>query len=163
MVKKVTNLWGEFKKFAVKGNMIDLAVGIIIGAAFNKIVDALVKQIISPPLGFLTAGVEFGDLKWVIKEPVLNAAGEVAEPGIVIGYGLFLEAMIDFGIIALTLFFILRFINNLKDKAEDDKNTTVPTPKDIQLLAEIRDEMKRMNGNPPAPQTTPDAQPPVQK
>ena len=135
----------EFKKFAVKGNMIDLAVGIIIGAAFNKIVDVLVKQIITPPLGYLTAGVEMHDLKWVIAPRQLNEAGEVIDPGVVIGYGLFLEAMIDFLIVALTLFVVIRFINSLKDKAEDDKDVTVPTPKDIQLLSEIRDEMRTMN------------------
>ncbi|NJC28223.1 large-conductance mechanosensitive channel protein MscL [Neolewinella antarctica] len=136
----------EFKKFAVKGNMIDLAVGIIIGAAFNKIVDVLVKQIIGPPLGFLTAGVEIGNLRWVISPPVKNEAGEVVDPGVVIGYGMFIEAMIDFLIIALVLFVIIRFINSLKEKAEDDKDKSVPTPKDIQLLSEIRDEMKAMNG-----------------
>ena len=138
----------EFKKFAVKGNMMDLAVGIIIGAAFNKIVDVLVKQIIGPPLGFLTTGIEMSKLKLVLKAPEVNAAGEVIDPGVIIGYGLFLEAMLDFLIVAFTLFIIIRFINSLKEKAEDTKNVTVPTPKDIQLLTEIRDEMKRMNASP---------------
>ena len=135
----------EFKKFAVKGNMIDLAIGIIIGAAFNKIVDVLVKQIITPPLGYLTAGVDMSDLAIVLKEPVKAADGTVTDPGVVIGYGLLLEAFIDFFIVALTLFFVVRLLNSLKEKAEDEKNPTVPTPKDIQLLSEIRDEMKRMN------------------
>ena len=141
----------EFKKFAVKGNMIDLAVGIIIGAAFNKIVDVLVKQIIGPPLGWLTAGVEIGDLQWVVDPPTLDEAGEIVDPGVVIGYGLFLESMIDFFIIALVLFVIIRTINSLKDEAEDENNKSVPTPKDIQLLGEIRDEMKKMNGEQSAP------------
>ena len=136
----------EFKKFAVKGNMIDLAVGIIIGAAFNKIVDVLVKQIITPPLGFLTAGVDIADLKWILVAPEKAADGSVIDPGVVIGYGLFIQAMIDFLIIALTLFVIIRTVNALKDKAEDEGNKTVPTPKDIQLLSEIRDEMKALNG-----------------
>ncbi|OAV43205.1 large-conductance mechanosensitive channel protein MscL [Lewinella sp. 4G2] len=142
----MSGFFQEFKKFAVKGNMIDLAVGIIIGAAFNKIVDVLVKQIIMPPLGWLTAGVDLADLKWVIDPPKLDEAGAVVSPGVVIGYGMFIEAMMDFFIVALTLFVVIRFINRLKDKAEDDKNQTVPTPKDIQLLSEIRDEMKLMNG-----------------
>ncbi len=142
----MSKLIQEFKKFAVKGNMIDLAIGIIIGAAFNKIVDALVKQIISPPLGFLTAGVDISSLRLVLIDPTLNAAGEIVEPGVVIGYGIFLEAMMDFLIVAVSLFIVIRFINSLKDKAEDDKNTEVPTPKDIQLLSEIRDEMKALNG-----------------
>ena len=142
----MSGFFQEFKKFAVKGNMIDLAVGIIIGAAFNKIVDVLVKQIIMPPLGWLTAGVDLADLKWVIDPPKLDEAGAVVSPGVVIGYGMFIEAMMDFLIVAFTLFVVIRFINRLKDKAEDDKNKTVPTPKDIQLLSEIRDEMKLMNG-----------------
>ncbi len=136
----------EFKKFAVKGNMIDLAIGIVIGAAFNNIVDVLVKQIISPPLGLLTAGIELADQQWVVKAPTVGADGEVIDQGVVIGYGLFLEAMIDFLIIALTLFIIIRFLNSLREKAEDTGDKTVPTPKDIQLLTDIREEMKKMNG-----------------
>ena len=140
----------EFKKFAVKGNMIDLAVGVVIGASFNKIVDVLVKQVITPPLGYLTTGIEMSSLAWVIKEPVTNADGEVTDPGVVIGYGLFIETLIDFFIIAMVLFLIIRGINALREEAEDPQNKTVPTPKDIQLLTDIRDEMRRMNENPPA-------------
>ncbi|MCP9234369.1 large-conductance mechanosensitive channel protein MscL [Lewinella sp. JB7] len=147
----------EFKKFAVKGNMIDLAVGVVIGAAFNKIVDVLVKQIITPPLGYLTTGIELADLAWVLKEPVQNEAGEVTDPGVVIGYGLFLEAAIDFLIIAFTLFVIIRFINSLRDKAEDAGDKTVPTPKDIQLLTDIREEMKKLNGSANPTSTPPPA------
>ncbi|MEO0732865.1 MAG: large-conductance mechanosensitive channel protein MscL [Bacteroidota bacterium] len=139
------NLLQEFKKFAVKGNMIDLAIGIIIGAAFNKIVDVLVKQVITPPLGYLTAGVDLADLKWIVRVPEKAADGTVIDPGVVIGYGLFLQAMMDFLIVAFTLFVVIKFINSLKDQAENEANKQVPTPKDIQLLAEIRDEMKKMN------------------
>lgn len=135
----------EFKKFAIKGNMVDLAIGIIIGAAFNKIVTVLVEKIIMPPLGYLTAGIDMRDLEWVLKEPVKEGT-EVLDPGVVIGYGAFLEAMMDFAIVALTLFFVVRVINSLKEEAEDESNKQVPTPKDIQLLAEIRDEMRAMNG-----------------
>ena len=135
----------EFKKFAVKGNMIDLAIGIIIGAAFNKIVNVLVEKIIMPPLGYLTAGVSLSDLSWILSAPVKDADGTVTDPGVVIGYGAFIEALMDFGIIALTLFFVVRVINSLKDEAENEKNTAVPTPRDIELLAEIRDEMRKMN------------------
>ena len=151
----------EFKKFAVKGNMIDLAVGVVIGAAFNKIVDVLVKQVITPPLGYLTTGIEMADLAWVLKEPVTNAAGEVVDPGVVIGYGLFMEAMIDFLIIAFTLFLVIRLINSLRDKAEDTGNQTVPTPKDIQLLTDIKVELQRLNGGAaPAPAADPAPTPP---
>lgn len=155
----MAGFYQEFKKFAVKGNMIDLAVGVVIGAAFNKIVDVLVKQVITPPLGYLTAGIELADLAWVLKAPELNEAGEVVDPGVVIGYGLFIEAFIDFLIIAFTLFVVIRFVNSLRDKAEDAGDKTVPTPKDIQLLTDIREELQKMNGSataPPAP-----VQPPV--
>ncbi|TXF87726.1 large-conductance mechanosensitive channel protein MscL [Neolewinella aurantiaca] len=137
----------EFKNFAVKGNMVDLAIGVVIGAAFNKIVDVLVKKIITPPLGYLTAGVDLTDMELVLKEPVTAADGTVTDPGVVIGYGFFLEAMVDFLIVALTLFFVIKVINQLKEKAEDEKNATVPTPKDIQLLSDIRDEMRKMNSS----------------
>ena len=142
----MAKFWQEFKNFAVKGNMVDLAVGIIIGAAFNKIVDVLVKQIIMPPLGYLTAGVDMSELAWVLSAPTTNEAGEVMDPGVVIGYGALIEATVDFLIVALTLFFVIRVVNSLKEKAEDEKNPEVPTPKDIQLLSDIRDEMRRMNG-----------------
>jgi large conductance mechanosensitive channel len=135
----------EFKNFAVKGNMVDLAIGIVIGAAFNKIVDVLVKKIIMPPLGYLTAGVDMAELELVLKDPVLAADGTVTDPGVVIGYGFFLEAMMDFLIVALTLFFVIKFVNALKEKAENEKDETVPTPKDIQLLSDIRAEMRKMN------------------
>ena len=140
----MSNFLQEFKNFAVKGNMVDLAIGIVIGAAFNKIVDVLVKKIIMPPLGYLTAGVDMTDLELVLKEPVKAADGTVTDPGVVIGYGFFLEAMMDFLIVALTLFFVIKFINALKDKAENEKDPTVPTPKDIQLLSDIRDEMRKL-------------------
>jgi large conductance mechanosensitive channel len=138
--------WQEFKKFAVKGNMVDLAIGIIIGAAFNKIVDTLVKQVIMPPLGFLTRGTDISDWQWVLRPPQINDAGEVIDPGVVIGYGLFLEACVDFLIVALTIFTLIRFINTLKDKAEDEANEQVPTPRDIQLLSEIRNGIDQLNG-----------------
>lgn len=143
--KHMINFIQEFKKFAVKGNMIDLAIGVVIGAAFNRIVDVLVKKIITPPLGYLTAGVNLADMELVLKAPVSNADGEVTDPGVVIGYGAFLEAMMDFLIVALTLFVVIKAVNTLKDKAEDEENKTVPTPKDIQLLSEIRDEMRQLN------------------
>ena len=144
------NFFQEFKKFAVKGNMIDLAIGVVIGTAFNKIVDVLVKKIITPPLGYVMAGIDLTDLEIVLKEPIVAADGTVTNPGVVIGYGFLLEAFIDFLIVALSLFFVVKLINSLKDKAEDEQNKEIPTPKDIQLLSEIRDEMRRLNGARPA-------------
>ena len=132
--------WNDFKAFAIKGNMIDLAVGVVIGAAFNKIIDAIVKGLISPPLGYLTGGIDLGDKAWVLVTPDYGAEGEPVEnTGLVIKYGMALEAGIDFLIIALTIFVAVRFIKRLRDKAEDPQDTSVPTPKDIQLLSEIRD------------------------
>lgn len=132
--------WDDFKAFAIKGNMIDLAIGVVIGAAFNKIIDALVKGLISPPLGYLTGGIDLGDKVWVVVNPTIDAAGKAIEgSGLVIKFGMVLENGIDFLIIALTIFIVLRLIKNLRDKAEDENDKSVPTPKDIQLLAEIRD------------------------
>lgn len=145
--------WDDFKAFAVRGNIIDLAVGVVIGAAFNKIIDAVVKGLISPPLGYLTGGVTLGDKVWVLLPPEYDDAGEVVEgTGIVMKYGLVLETGIDFLIMAFTIFTVLRFFKTYLDKAEDEKNPEVPTPKDIQLLAEIRDGIQRLNtagGTPP--------------
>ena len=131
----------EFKEFAVKGNVIDLAVGVVIGTAFNKIVNSLVKDIIMPPFGLLWGDKGFASYKWVIKPgEVVN--GEVVVEEVSISYGLFLEACLDFFIIALSIFIVVKFINALKRKAEDEGEQSVPTPKDIQLLAEIRDLLK---------------------
>lgn len=121
--------------------MVDLAIGVIIGAAFNKIVDVLVKKVITPPLGFLTSGSDISSWEWVIKAPVKDG-DQVIEPGVVIGYGMFFEALIDFFIVALTIFVVIKLINSLRNRAEDETNKEVPTPKNIQLLADIRDEMK---------------------
>lgn len=135
--------FSEFKEFAVRGNMVDLAIGVIIGAGFNKIVDALVKHIITPPLGYLTSGTDISDLQWVLRAPV-SENGQVIDPGVIIGYGIFLEALIDFFIVALTIFVVVKLINSIRKKAEDETNQEVATPKNIQLLADIRDEMKAM-------------------
>ncbi len=134
----------EFKEFAIKGNMVDLAIGVVIGAAFNKVVDVLVKQIVMPPLGYLTSGTDFSDLSWEIKAAVLQG-GEEVSPSITIGYGAFLGALLDFFIIALTIFVVIKAINRLRKRAEDETDQEVATPKDIQLLADIRDEMRAMH------------------
>jgi len=132
--------WEDFKAFAIKGNMIDLAIGVVIGASFNKIVDALVRGLISPPLGYLTGGIDMGDKTWTVFAPRLDAAGKAIEgSGLVFKYGLVLENGLDLLIIALTIFVVLKIVKKLQDRAEDEKDTTVPTPKNIQLLAEIRD------------------------
>lgn len=135
--------WNDFKEFAVKGNMIDMAVGIIIGAAFGKIVDSLVKFVITPPLGLLTGKVHFAELKWMLRPPTTDAEGTVIREALVLQYGMFLQAAIDFFIISMTIFVLIRTINTMRKKAEDAKDVSLPTPKDIELLTDIRDLMQQ--------------------
>lgn len=126
----------EFKQFAVKGNVVDMAVGIIIGAAFGKIVTALVSGVIMPPIGVLLGGVDFSDLVLVLKE----AAGDA--PAVVISYGAFIQTLIDFTIIAFAIFMLVKGINSLKKKEEEaPKAPPAPTAEET-LLAEIRDLLK---------------------
>jgi large conductance mechanosensitive channel len=132
----------EFKQFAVKGNMIDMAVGIIIGGAFGKIVSSLVNDVLMPPLGLLIGGVDFTDLKAILKQASVNELGE-AVPAVTLNYGNFVQAAIDFLIIALVVFMMIKAINGLKKK-EEAAPTAPPAPtKDQQLLTEIRDLLKK--------------------
>jgi large conductance mechanosensitive channel len=144
MKTKRTKLLKEFKEFAVKGNMVDIAIGVIIGAAFNKVVDVLVKQVFMPPLSLLTDGVNLSDKKLVLREVVMEA-GEIVKAEIAIGYGLLIEVLIDFAIIALTVFIVVKFININRNKAEDPKDQTLKTPKDIELLNEMTELLKKQN------------------
>ncbi|MFT6796238.1 MAG: large conductance mechanosensitive channel [Maribacter sp.] len=133
------NLFKEFKNFAVKGNMIDMAIGIIIGTAFNNVVNSLVKKIVMPPLSLLTDGVNLANKKMILRA-AMDGREEVA-----IGYGEFLEVMIDFAIVAFTIFIVLKFVNRFKDKAEDPDNKEVETPKQIQLLSNLEKLMTEQN------------------
>ena len=143
MAKK--SFFQEFKEFAVKGNMIDLAVGIIIGTAFTRIVNSLVQSVLMPALGMLVGSFDFKHLQVVLKEAEVNANGKVIEEPVVIKYGEFIQAAFDFFIIALVIFAFVKIINSWKNKAEDPENKEIPTPKDVQLLAEIRDLLKENN------------------
>lgn len=132
----------EFKEFAVKGNMIDIAIGVIIGTAFNKVVDVLVKEIFLPPLSFLTDGINWENKKWVIREAVVTDG--VANPEqIAIGYGKLIEASFDFIIIGFTVFLVVKFMNALRNQAQDPKDVKVSTPKDIELLNRIAELMEK--------------------
>lgn len=132
----------EFKTFAMRGNVVDMAVGIIIGGAFGKIVSSLVSDIIMPPVGLLIGGVKFQNLKVLLKHAHTDpATGKVTE-AVSINYGNFINTALDFIIIAFAIFLIVKLINGLKRK-EEAKPTPVPPPtKEEQLLAEIRDLLK---------------------
>lgn len=135
----------EFKEFAVKGNMMDMAIGIIIGAAFNKVVDVLVKKILLPPLSLLSNGISLEDKNIILRDAVLNAEGKIIASESAIGYGAFSEAVLDFLIIGFTIFIIVKFMNKLRNKAQDTKDKTVATPKDIELLSQLTELMKEQN------------------
>lgn len=134
----------EFKDFAVKGNVVDLAVGVIIGGAFGKIVTSFVNDIIMPPIGLATGGVDFADLKLVLKEAVVDASGAVTTEAVSINYGNFINITVQFLIIALCVFGVIKAFNSMKKKEEEAAPAApAPTPEDIVLLREIRDSLKK--------------------
>ena len=132
----------EFREFAVKGNVVDMAVGIIIGAAFGKIVTSFVGDLVMPPIGMLIGGVDFSDLAITLK------AAEGATPAVVLAYGKFIQTIIDFIIVALAIFVGVKAINRLKrEEAVAPSLPPVPT-KEEELLGEIRDLLKAQNNRP---------------
>lgn len=135
----------EFKKFAVKGNMFDMAIGIIIGTAFGRIITSLVEDIIMPPFGYLLGKFNFATLKVVLKDADYNEAGKIIKEAVSINYGNFIQVSLNFIIIAFAIFFFVKIVNVIREKAEDPQNKSVETPKDIQLLSEIRDLLKQQN------------------
>jgi len=131
----------EFKTFAMRGNVIDMAVGIIIGGAFGKIVSSIVGDIIMPILGLLIGGVNFTDLKFALKGVEMN--GETVIPAVTINYGNFIQTTFDFIIIAFAIFLFIKVINSVNKKKEAEvADTPPPVPEDVQLLQEIRDLLK---------------------
>ncbi len=132
------SFFSEFKAFAMRGNVIDLAVGVVIGAAFGKIVTSLVDQIIMPPIGMLIGGVDFSAYKWVLQAAGPDGKGEVA-----IQFGAFFNTLIQFAIVAFAIFLVIKLMNRLIKKQED---APAPPAADIVLLTEIRDLLK---SNPP--------------
>lgn len=130
------SLLQEFKKFAMRGNVIDMAVGIIIGAAFGKIVSSFVGDIIMPPLGILIGGVDFSDLSITLKEAADGA------PAVVLAYGKFIQTIVDFTIIAFAIFMGIKGMNKLTHKEEEEKAEEPAKPTQEELLAEIRDLLK---------------------
>jgi len=133
-------MFAEFKKFAMRGNVIDLAVGVIIGAAFTGIVNSLVKDIISPPLGWAMRGIDFSNLFFTLKGPVVATLAEATKEGaITINYGLFINAVINFLIVAIVLFMLIRGLNRLVTEPPKEPAAAPPPPEDVVLLREIRD------------------------
>ncbi|WP_114196096.1 large-conductance mechanosensitive channel protein MscL [Edaphovirga cremea] len=130
------SLMKEFREFAMRGNVVDLAVGVIIGAAFGKIVSSLVADIIMPPLGLLLGGIDFKQFHWVLRE------AEGAVPAVVMNYGSFIQSVFDFVIVAFAIFAAIKLMNRLRRK-EEEKSAAPPKPTaEETLLAEIRDLLK---------------------
>ena len=144
----------EFKTFISRGNVMDMAVGVIIGGAFGKIVTSLVNDIIMPAIGSITSqGVDIKDMKYVITPEVLDAAGEVATPEVAINYGIFINTIIEFLIIAICIFIVITLIQkaakkieDLKKKEEEVKEEAPAEPsEEVKLLTEIRDALAKKN------------------
>jgi len=140
------NFIKEFKEFAMRGNVVDMAVGVIIGAAFGKIVTSLVNDIIMPLIGVATGGMNFTDYKWVIQKAVMDGQ-EVLTPEVTVNWGACVQTIVDFLIVAFCIFMMIKFINNVRKKMEKPKEEAAPAPaapsKEEELLAEIRDLLKK--------------------
>lgn len=133
----------EFKDFAMKGNVVDLAVGVVIGAAFGKIVNSLVSDVIMPPIGWMLGGVNFTDIKIKLSDAVLDATGKVTAEGVNINIGSFIQAVFDFLIIAAAIFMLVRAMNKMK-KEEAAAPSAPPAPNNQEvLLTQIRDLLKK--------------------
>jgi large conductance mechanosensitive channel len=133
------SILNEFKEFAVKGNAVDMAVGIIIGAAFGKIISSLVADVVMPPIGVLVGGADFTKLAVTLKDKV----GDV--PAVTLNYGNFIQAMVDFTIIAFAIFMLVKLINKLKKQEEAAPEAPPEATKEELLLTEIRDLLKAKN------------------
>jgi large conductance mechanosensitive channel len=130
------SLLSEFKQFAMRGNVVDMAVGIVIGAAFGKIVSSFVADVLMPPLGVLLGGVDFSSLS------VELAAATAATPAVVLAYGKFIQTIVDFTIVAFAIFLLVKAMNRLQAKAEEAAAPPAPPASEV-LLAEIRDLLKK--------------------
>lgn len=151
-MKKKCGFLKDFKAFITKGNVLDMAVGVIIGGAFSKIVSSLVNDVIMPLLGLLVGEVSFAELKWVVKEAVTDADGAVITEAVSINYGQFIQYILDFLLIALCIFVAIRFVSNLSKRmkrAEEEAPVAEPEPApepepttEELLLTEIRDLLR---------------------
>ncbi len=142
----MAKLLKEFKEFAMKGNVVDMAVGVVIGAAFGKIVSSLVNDIIMPLVGALIGNVDFTTLSVTLRQAVME--GEtVVKPAVTLTYGNFIQTLVDFLIIAFSIFMVVKGLNKMKDLVKKEEPASAPeepaTPEDILLLREIRDSLKK--------------------
>ena len=143
----MASLMKEFKDFAMKGNVIDMAVGVVIGGAFGKIITSLVNDLIMPLVGALIGNVDFTTLSATLRAPKLDAAGEVVKQAVTLNYGNFIQVTVDFLLVALCIFLVIKAINKAKalsekKKAEEEAAAPAPKPDDVVLLEEIRDLLK---------------------
>lgn len=134
----------EFNEFAMKGNVIDMAVGVIIGGAFGKIVSSLVNDVIMPVVGIATGGLDFKEHKLILKEAVMNGE-EIVTPEVAMTYGMFIQNIVDFLIVAFCIFMAIRIMNRLKKKTEEAPAPAPVPSKEEVLLTEIRDLLKQQN------------------
>ena len=134
----------EFKEFAMRGNVLDMAVGIVIGGAFGKIVSSFVEDILMPPIGVLLGGVNFSDLKIVFKQAVMDGEN-VVTPEVALRYGNFIQVVFDFLIIAFAIFMLIKAVNKFNKKKEEAPAAPEAPPADVQLLTEIRDLLQKKN------------------
>ncbi|MHC1774688.1 MAG: large-conductance mechanosensitive channel protein MscL [Lentimicrobium sp.] len=135
-------LLDEFKAFAMRGNVVDMAVGIIIGGAFGKIISSFVADVLMPPLGLLLGGLDFKDMSYTLKAAVMNGA-EVVTPAVNLNYGLFIQNVVDFLIIAFAIFMVIKAMVSMKKKEEEVPAAPPAPTKDQELLSEIRDLLKK--------------------
>lgn len=146
-------MFKEFKAFISRGNVIDMAVGMIIGTSFGKIVTALVNNVITPLISMFTGGINFSEAKAILKPEVLDEAGEIVTPALTLNYGMFIQSIIDFIIIAFCIFMMVKVVASIRKKAEalkkkeeEQKPAEPPKPsKEEELLTEIRDLLKAKN------------------
>lgn len=147
----MSNLLKEFKEFAMRGNVIDMAVGVVIGAAFGKIVSSLVDDIIMPLVGVATGGMNFTDYKWVIQKAVTDAQGAVITPEVSMNWGTWIQTIVDFIIVAFCIFIMIKFMNNLRKKKEVEEEIAASAPAEPtaeeKLLTEIRDLLREEQQN----------------
>ncbi len=133
----------EFKEFAMKGNLIDMAVAFVMGAAFTKLVTGFIQGLIMPIIGIVTAGVDFKDLKYVVKEAVKDDKGAIVKPEAAIMYGEFISITIDFILVAFVMFLVVKAVNKMKKKKEEAPAPPAEPTKEEVLLTEIRDLLKK--------------------